>query len=270
VKVTVMARIREGSKYPYVDPVWQGKRLKPHAVILKDAEGKPAEVKRDDVSYYLRYTRHGKQVTEPAGKNPKDVLTFRERVLATLEAEAHGLAVSGGNIVPMPQSAPNSSRLSIQQTVADFLTRKAKDPDLKHSTVGGYANTLGQWLGWCQKRYLDEVIREDVWGFRTYIWKTAKKSNGNSYSERTANNKTQEIASFLNDVGHPQLLTNKDWTIMKPGPSKRIPYSKAEIKTARETCDRKLMEATADEERNVWLDRRDALEVPPGFGSSHR
>src|SRR5271169_2737563 len=104
MKVTVIARIREGNRYPFVDSVWQGKKLKPGAVMVKDATGKKIEVKRDDVSYYLRYTRHGKQVTEPAGKNPKDVLTFRERIIATLEAEARGLVVSGGNIVPMPQS----------------------------------------------------------------------------------------------------------------------------------------------------------------------
>ena len=252
MKVTVMARIREGNKYPFVDPMWKGNKLKPGAVIVKDATGKKIEVKRDDVTYYLRYTRHGKQVTEPAGKNPKDVLTFRERILATLEAEAHGLAVSGGNIIPMPQSAPDSSRTTIQQAVADFLTRKAQDPDLRRSTVGGYANTLGQWLGWCRKQNLDEVVRDDVWGFRTHLWKTAKKTNGKPYAERTANNKTQEVASFLNDVGRPGLLTARDWQMMDPGPSTRIPYSKDEIKALRAACE------TEDE--------RDVIEFYPGLG----
>ncbi len=50
MKVTVMARIREGNKYPFVDPGWQGNKLKPGAVIVKDATGKKIEVKRDDVS----------------------------------------------------------------------------------------------------------------------------------------------------------------------------------------------------------------------------
>jgi Phage integrase family len=251
MKVTVMARVREGNKYPFVDPVWQGNKLKPGAVIVKDATGKKIEVKRDDVSYYLRYTRHGKQVTEPAGKSPKDVLTFRERILARLEAEALGLAVSGGNIVPMPQSTPDSFRTTIQQAVADFLTRKAQDPDLRRSTVGGYANTLGQWLGWCRKQNLDEVVRDDVWGFRTHLWKTAKKTNGKPYAERTAN-KTQEVASFLNDVGCPGLLTARDWQMMDPGPSTRIPYSKDEIKALRAACETE--------------DARDVIEFYPGLG----
>ncbi len=29
MKVTVMARIREGKKYPFVQPVWLGTRLSP-------------------------------------------------------------------------------------------------------------------------------------------------------------------------------------------------------------------------------------------------
>ena len=83
MNVTVMARIREGNRYPFADPAWQGGKLKPRAVIVKDATGNKIEVTCDDVTYYLRYTRHGKQVTEPTGKNPKDVRTFREGIRAT-------------------------------------------------------------------------------------------------------------------------------------------------------------------------------------------
>jgi hypothetical protein len=39
MKVKVIARIRDGKKYPFVEPVWLDTRLKPGAVILKDAEG---------------------------------------------------------------------------------------------------------------------------------------------------------------------------------------------------------------------------------------
>jgi hypothetical protein len=49
MNVTVIARIRDGKKYPFVEPVWLDTRLKPGAVILKDAEGKRVEVKRGDV-----------------------------------------------------------------------------------------------------------------------------------------------------------------------------------------------------------------------------
>jgi hypothetical protein len=54
MKVTVIARIRDGKKYPFVQPVWLDTRLKPGAVTLKDAEGKRVEVKRDDVHILSR------------------------------------------------------------------------------------------------------------------------------------------------------------------------------------------------------------------------
>lgn len=68
----------------------------------------------------------------------------------------------------------------------------------------------------------------------------------------SANNKTQDVASFLNDVGRPCLLTARDWKMMDPGPSTRIPYSKDEIKALRAACD------TEDE--------RDVIEFYAGLG----
>jgi integrase/recombinase XerD len=101
---------------------------------------------------------------------------------------------------------------------------------------------------------VDEVIRDDVWGFRSHIKttrKATKQQNGQPYSEVTANNKTGDVITFLNAVGRTGLLLERDWQVMKGGPSKRIPYSKAEITKMREVCD---------------VDERDVLEFLVGTG----
>jgi hypothetical protein len=54
MKVMVIASIRDGKKYPFVQPVWLDTRLKPGVVPLKGAEGKRVEAKRGDAHILSR------------------------------------------------------------------------------------------------------------------------------------------------------------------------------------------------------------------------
>jgi hypothetical protein len=62
-KVTLYLRIRDG--YAFIKPMWQGKRLRPLWGVLK---GVPIYCP-DALGYYLRYTKDGKQITKPIGKD---------------------------------------------------------------------------------------------------------------------------------------------------------------------------------------------------------
>lgn len=87
-KVAVLMRIKEGGKRPYVKPVWNGDKLKPLVALVKGQE-----IHRLEATYSLRFTHRGKNRLEPAGRDPLELLTFRERRRAILAAEAAGLDI---------------------------------------------------------------------------------------------------------------------------------------------------------------------------------
>lgn len=93
-KVSVLLRIRENGKYPFVTPVWldpeKKLKLKPQWGIVN---GVPTE--RPDGSYYLRYTHPEtkRQRTEPAGKHAGDVIALRDSKKCYLDAKDAGLKV---------------------------------------------------------------------------------------------------------------------------------------------------------------------------------
>jgi hypothetical protein len=107
MKISVLMRIKEGGKRPYIKPVWNGKRLKLFAGLMNGQE-----VYRPEASYYLRFTDEGKNVLKPAGKDPAEVLTFLAVRRATLEAKAAGIHIAGAPEPALP------SRATIQAAIA--------------------------------------------------------------------------------------------------------------------------------------------------------
>lgn len=202
MKVTVMARIRQDGKQPFVKPVWQGTRLKAGVVILNGVE-----TKRDDVSYYLRYTRGGKQITEPAHSDVNDVLTFQKRVLATLQAEANGLAISGAQIVPMPQKALEGTRITIQKAIDDYLDdlRLAKRPP---ATIADKQNHLTAFTNLIHKVNLDEYSRGDVLRFKDNL-------EGQEYAPKTVENFMMSVVVFFNEQKIDLEMRESDYTISR-------------------------------------------------------
>lgn len=57
MKVTAIALIRDGKRYPFVQPVWLDTWLKAGDVTLKDAEGKRVEEKPGD-AHILSRSQH--------------------------------------------------------------------------------------------------------------------------------------------------------------------------------------------------------------------
>jgi hypothetical protein len=113
MKVTVLAREIQ-APYKYIDPTWDGKKLVPYSG-----------------QFYLRFSRHGKQMITPAGNDPGDVLRQREIMLATLPAEKAGLVVNGGiATLTMPTPIAAAPKVTIQEKIDAYLDdlRRAKRP----------------------------------------------------------------------------------------------------------------------------------------------
>ena len=79
-------------------------------------------VPTSDITYYLRYTRQGKQKVENVGKVLADVYQRRRVVEATLAAESSGLTVTNGvGVTPTPMVVPKTEGPTISTAVTAYL-----------------------------------------------------------------------------------------------------------------------------------------------------
>lgn len=135
-KVAALMRIKEAGSRPYMKPVWNGNKLKPHIGII---HGK--EMHRPEASYYLRFTHKGKNCLEPTGRDPVEVRTLRERRLAILTAQAAGLDVAAEPETP--------SRITIHAAIAAYLDRLQRDK--RHApTIRSKRFELGEFAKFCR------------------------------------------------------------------------------------------------------------------------
>ncbi|HEY2352955.1 MAG TPA: site-specific integrase [Candidatus Acidoferrum sp.] len=175
--VSVLMRIKEGGKRPYIRAVWNGKKLKPFIGLMNGVE-----VTRPEASYYLRFVDEGKNTLEPVGKDPAEVLTFLAVRQATLEAKANGVQV----VEPVRAKTPG--RPSIQEAIdayLDKLTRKKKyEPTIKSKRY-----ELGEFAKFCKRHYVDEITSEDLIDFREHFLLTK--------SDRTVYNKLISVVTWL-------------------------------------------------------------------------
>jgi integrase len=154
-KVAILMRIKEAGKRPYVKPVWNGNRLKPMVGLVN---GK--EMHRPEASYYLRFTQDGKNCLEPAGYDPIEVMTFRERRPAILAAQAAGLDVAA--------EPATASRIAIEAAIAAYLDRMQRDR--RHApTIRSKRFELGEFAKFCQRRFMDELTHDDCVSFREHL-----------------------------------------------------------------------------------------------------
>jgi integrase len=157
-KVAVLMRIKEAGKRPYVKPVWNGNKLKPLVGIIRGQEAY-----RPDATYYLRFTQGGKNRLEPAGHDPVEVLTFRERRRAILTAQAAGL-----DIAPAGAGPETVGRVTIQAAIDAYLDRMRRDK--RHEpTIRSKTFELGQFAQFCKRRYMDELTHDDCIDFREHL-----------------------------------------------------------------------------------------------------
>jgi integrase len=200
----------------------------------------------EGVTYYLRYRRAGERKREKASKDAYDTLTLRDTVLAKLVAEDNGLTV-----VDEAKADPN--RRTLQGAVAAYI-QEVTLHRARH-TATGYAATLNQFIASTRRRFLDEIGRDEVLNFMTYLRGITPK-----YSDRTVYNKTENVVTFLKAQGVPSPLRKNDWPTYET--KKATIFSNSEIV--------RLRQAAAAEDKvsqsPYVKDEQDILEVYLGTG----
>jgi integrase len=209
-KVTLYLRIHEG--YAFVKPVWEGKRLKPLWGLLKDV---PTHCP-DALGYYLRYTKDGKQITKPIGKDATDAVTFLRKMEAILRAQADGLEV---------KVEERRDRLTVEAAIEDYVAYMRGDgrhPD----AIKNRQHHLRLFTKFCHKRYVDEIVRSDLIAFRDQLAK--------SFKPATVSNRLMTAAVFLKYHGNGGHLKAADFP---ETPFQPHPYTQEEIESLFAVCD---------------------------------
>src|ERR1019366_1844876 len=90
-------------------------------------------------------------------------------------------------VVPVPAQPAKPTRLTVDQAVARYLRNAStKSPRTFH----GYTYTLTQFRQSCQKQFLDEINKQDLYDFVTYL-------RVQGLGDRTIHNRVEEVVGLL-------------------------------------------------------------------------
>jgi integrase/recombinase XerD len=228
-RVSVLLRIRENGKYPFVTPVWlvPAKKLKPLWGVVK---GVPTE--RPDGSYYLRYTHPEtkKQRTEPAGKHAGDVIALRDAKNSYLQAKDAGLKVVEPSLAQEDKSRTTLAN-AIEAYISEQKRRRVKGRLRPTKSVASAQRQLRIFMESCHRKYLADITRHDLLTFMDFLEEKYESS-------WTVRNIMIQVLAFLRHSGRPGLLRYEEVPQGDPKPVK--PYTSEQI--------RKLFAAANDRE----------------------
>lgn len=183
-RVSLMIRIREGQKRPFVKPVYAANgRIRPLYALVN---GTPQH--RPEGTYYLRWADGERRVWEPVGVDPYAALAAKLRREHILESKKLGIAVVEQH---------NSGRTSLNEAIEKHLVRVHLHRSGR--TQNAYDLTLPQFAEACGKTYLDEVTGEDMLHFMVRLRQMG-------LADRTVANRVETVLAFLKANGVTGLL----------------------------------------------------------------
>jgi integrase len=195
-KVTILMRIKDGEKYPYVKPVWAGNRLKQGWALVA---GVPTE--RKDGTYYLRYTENGKRRMEPCeSQNVTDVLSFKASRESKLKAQADGLVV-------VEPGKPEPVGVNAVELVTEYLAETQANK--RAATYEAYRLSMESFKKWF-KGDLSMISRGDLLNYKNHL-KTVMTAKGTPLSGRSVYNRFNDLMAFLKWARITTDLRKGDW-----------------------------------------------------------
>lgn len=188
---------------------------------------KGARVVAEEYLYYLRFQRHGKRVTEPAGRD-----SIAAVAMATTR-EIELFAAERGQKAPEGLVAPTTSRKSVAEAAQEYLRQIAGC--VKRSTYNAYRLMLENFQEACPTcMFLDQVTADTL---RVFVAWQRK-----SYDQNTVYCRFSELLAFLLKNGIKVRLPKGD------RPKKRIVAKDGtDIETYSDEDIRKLLGACKDE-----------------------
>jgi integrase/recombinase XerD len=168
-------------------------RVRPDVVIVSGQEERHSEG-----AYYISWYEGKKLVRKSVGKDAQDAAFQRSRKQAELNAVNNGVAVE------QPQNGSNdSSRRSLTAAVVKFLGKVEERK--KPKTHAAYSTALNYFTESCQKAHLEDVNRDDMLDFCTFLRDVKKQS------PRSVHNKFSTALGFLRSHGIRDLVGKDDW-----------------------------------------------------------
>jgi integrase/recombinase XerD len=184
-KVSLMIRIKEGDKRPFVKPVFAANgRVRP---LYAFVNGVPQH--HPEGTYYIRWADGDQRVWEPVGVDPYAAIAAKLRREHILESKNLGIAV----VEP-----PSTNRLTLADAIQNHLSRVHLHRSGR--TQSAYDLILPQFADYCCKTYLDELIGEDM---LHYIIVRLRETG---LADRTVANRIDTVLTFLRANGITGLL----------------------------------------------------------------
>lgn len=186
-KVSIYLRIRQpDGKQPYCLAAWETKKdLKAHWCVV---QGVPEH--HPEGTYHLRYRVNGKRVWESVSDDAITAVNLRDSRLFQLK---HPNSQSGQRLAEThkaqaaEQNTCTIERLRIADEVKTYLSNSEK---LSAKTHSAYKLTLTLFQESCAKTYLDQVRKQDLQAFDTFL---AKRGD----DDRTRSNRVGHVVTFL-------------------------------------------------------------------------
>jgi len=167
--------------------------IKPGIVKIKGVETALA-----GGNFYINYYQGKKAIRESVGPEAGVARNKRDKKVKELVAIANG--VKAGLILVAPS---DDTRTSLESAGAGWLDEISEHKD--HKTFLAYRVAVRLFLESCEKLYVDQVTREDMMEFTTYL------RNEYGHSDRTVANKFSAIMSFMNWAKVDVKLGEYDW-----------------------------------------------------------
>lgn len=175
------------------------------ATVLFDSKGR---VRRDHVringrdethsegGYFLEWWNEGKRHREAAGGDAQDAAD-KARV-----KQAELVATQNGIIPPAPPVDPTPARTTLTAALDGYLDYVRYHRSLR--TFRTYRPILESFKGFCKKKHVDEVERQDLLDFATHWMKQGQKG-------KSIYNKLVVLSQVMKQHGRGKLLTTADW-----------------------------------------------------------
>jgi len=189
--ITLIARINDGSgKFPFVK-VEFSKNHRPIAI--------------EGGTYYLRPSS-GNRTPVHVGKD------IDVAYAALLNSELGKIVVPG---IQAERSAEATARKTVRQAADGYIEQSR---GLEHKTYLSYRAAANLFLLFCQKTYLDEIRRDDMVNFETFLRTHVSAYTDEVFEPSTVFNYFLKVMVFLNDVGIAKYVPDKEWVRMKDWP----------------------------------------------------
>lgn len=192
VSVKMKIRLANGDRI-YASPAEHsnGKLKRFYALVKGKEEHHPEAV------YTLVYRENRKLKTKAIGSGLDEIAAAKRRQESWLQAIADGHVKR--------EVAPAENRLTLQAAIDKYLEDNEPKAD---KTVYAYSIALAEFTKSCQKKYLDDVDREDWLAFIKFL-------KGKGHSPRTVANKVSYLKTFYINFKLPIPLQKNDRALHK-------------------------------------------------------